>query len=170
MHSDSHDDQKDDRVLKSPLHALASVYARFLEDPTFELAPAHIEDKAPEEHITYDDPKPCLKGSSPKKYTESFAKKPTPLHHTMKRLTQNIAQLKIQDEKYVKLISELREENKELRLQVKSVEDLNNAKIASHISLWLRHDSLKDQFKRLSDKSTFSFKTKEVATAAQPSS
>ena len=84
----------------------------------------------------------------------------------MNRLTQEITQLKIQNEKYAKLISELREENKELGLQVKSIEYLNNAKKNSHTSLWLRHDTLKDQFKTLRDKSTSSSKSKAVATVA----
>ena len=130
--------------LKQGLHALSNVSVHFLEDRAFEISPAHIEDKAPEEHITFADPKPCLKGSNHQKYPESFAEPSTPLHHTVNRLTQDIAQLKIQNEKYVELISELREENKELHSQVKSVEYLNNAKTTSHISLYLRHDSLKD--------------------------
>ena len=137
MHSDSRDDQIDDLVLETPLHTLANVSAHLLEDPSFELSPIHIEDKAPQEHTTSVDPKPCLKRSSPQKDPESFAEPSTPLHQTMNRLTQDIAQLKIHNEKYAELISELREENKELRLQVKSVDDLNNAKIDSHISLHL---------------------------------
>ena len=83
----------------------------------------------------------------------------------MNILTQDITHLKSQNKKYVELISEHRGENKELHLQVKSVEDLNNAKTTSHISLELRHDALKDQFKRLMDISTSSSKLKEAANA-----
>ena len=112
MHLDSHDDQIDDLVLETPPHAFLDVSAHLLEDPTFELAPSYIEDKAPEEHTTSIDPKPCLKRSSPQKDPESFAEPSTPLHQTMNILTQDITLLKRQNEKYAKLISALREENK----------------------------------------------------------
>ena len=80
MYLDSRDDQTYDLVLETPLHAWANVSVHFLKDPAFELAPTHIEDKAPKEHTTSTDPEPCLKGSNPQKDLYSFGEPSTPLH------------------------------------------------------------------------------------------
>ena len=48
-----------------------------------------------------------------------------------------------QNEEYTKLITELQQENKELRLQVKVIEDLNKAITSSHNSQQESHIFLK---------------------------
>ena len=73
MHLDNHDDHTYEFVLDTPLYELANASSHLLEDHTFELSPAHIKDKVREEHITYFDTEPCLKGSIPQKYLNSFA-------------------------------------------------------------------------------------------------
>ena len=44
---------------------------------------------------------------------------------TLDQLNSNLTQSMKQNEAHVKLISELREENRELRLQIKNMEDLH---------------------------------------------
>ena len=76
-----------------------------------------------------------------------------------------------QNEEYAKLIAELRQENKDLCLQVKVVEHLNTAINSSHNTRWERHVILNDQAKNLKYKfSISSSKSKAAANAAQPSS
>ena len=75
------------------------------------------------------------------------------------------------NEAYTKLTTELRQENKDLHLQVKVIKDLNKAINSSHRSQQERHVVLKSQAKNLKFKSSVSFsKSKAAANATQPSS
>ena len=58
----------------------------------------------------------------------------TPLHPTLEQSTSELTQSAKQNEAHVKLISELHEENRELRLQIKNMEDLHKT-----ISISQRH-------------------------------
>ena len=66
----------------------------------------------------------------PKKPIETF----TPNQPKLDQLTQELAQSACRNEKYVKLIADLPKENKDLRMQVKAIEDLNKAINLSHIT------------------------------------
>ena len=56
----------------------------------------------------------------------------TPNQPTIGQLTQELAELVSRNEEYAKLIGELWQQNKDLYLQVKDVEDLNKAINLSH--------------------------------------
>ena len=56
----------------------------------------------------------------------------TPHQPTIDQLTQELAQSTIRNEEYTKIIADLRQENKEFHLQVRTVEDLNKAINSSH--------------------------------------
>ena len=68
------------------------------------------------------------------------------------------------------MIAELRDENKELRLQVKNIEELHKAVILSQRTQQERRVLLKAQAKRLKFKSPASSKLKATIKAALPSS
>ena len=58
----------------------------------------------------------------------------TPHQPTIYQLTQELARWTSRNEEYAKIIADLRQENKKLRLQVSTVEDLNKAITTSHDS------------------------------------
>ena len=69
------------------------------------------------------------------------------------------------------MIADLRQENKNLHLQFKAVEDLNKDITSSRDSHQERHNVMKVQAKNLKSKFTVPFaKSKVDATAAHPSS
>ena len=75
------------------------------------------------------------------------------------------------NQEYAKLIVELRQENKDLRLQVKVVEHLNKAINSSHNTRQERCAVLKSQAKNLKFKSfVSSSKSKATAKTTEPSS
>ena len=60
---------------------------------------------------------------------------PSTLHQlAVDHLTQELAQSASQNEEYAKMIDSLRQENMELCIQVKAIEDLNKAITYSHDS------------------------------------
>ena len=68
------------------------------------------------------------------------------------------------------MIADLCQENKDLRIQVKDVEDLNKAIPSSRDSRQERKNILKAQARKLKFKSLVSFnKSKAVANTTQPS-
>ena len=82
-----------------------------------------------------------------------------------------MAQSASRNEEYAKLITEIWQENKDLRLQVKVVEDLNKDINSSHNNRYERRAVLKSQAKKLKFKSPVSsVKSKAAANTAQPSS
>ena len=95
----------------------------------------------------------------------------TPHQPTVDQLTQELAWSTSRNEEYVKIIDNLRQENKEMRIQVKAVEDLNKAITSSHDSRQERHIVLKTQARKLKFKSLVSSaKLKAIVDAALPSS
>ena len=75
-----------------------------------------------------------------------------------------------QNERYVKLISDLREENKELQLQIKNIEDLHKTVILSQRDQEARCALLKAQVRKLNFKPSASSKSERAANIALPPS
>ena len=75
-----------------------------------------------------------------------------------------------QNEGHAKLISELREENRELRLQIKNMEDLPKIVSVSHMDWQARRALLKAQAKKFKFKQSVSSMSKAAADAALPPS
>ena len=95
----------------------------------------------------------------------------TPHQPTIDLLTQELAWLASRNEEYTKIIADLWQDNKELRIQFRIVEDLNNAITSLHDSWQERHAVLKEQAKNLKFKShVSSAKSKAAANATFPSS
>ena len=72
-----------------------------------------------------------------------------------------------QNEAHVKLISELHEENRELRLQIKNMEDIHETISISQRDRQVRHALLKAHARKLKYKKS---KSEVVADAALPPS
>ena len=75
-----------------------------------------------------------------------------------------------QNEGHAKLISELREENRELRLEIKNMEDLHKTVSISQRDRQARRDILKDEAKKLKFKQSVSSKLEAAGDAALPPS
>ena len=69
---------------------------------------------------------------SPPQESEQHAEPSSPHQLTVDQLTQELAKSVSRNEEYVKIIASLREENKDLRLQVKTIEEMNKAINLSH--------------------------------------
>ena len=83
------------------------------------------------------------------------------------QLTQELAKLVSWNKEYVKIIASVQEENKDLCLQFKTIEELNKAINVSHRSQQERHAILKSQAQKLKFKTPISStKSKAVANAA----
>ena len=72
-----------------------------------------------------------------------------PPQPTLDQLTHDLAQSMKQNEAHVKLIADLHEENRELRLQIKNMEDLHKTISLSQRNRQVRHALLKSQAKKL---------------------
>ena len=93
-----------------------------------------------------------------------------PQQPTIDQLTYDLTQSTKKNEGYVKLISDLREENKELRLQVKNIEELHKTVSLSQRKQQERHTLLKAWAKKLKFKSPASSKSKAATNTTLPSS
>ena len=102
----------------SSLLALANLSVEFIEDTNQKDIPAS-EDPLP----TVDLDPPSIEISPPWDFNQS-PEPLTPLKPSLEQLTSDLTQSVKQNEAHVKLISELHEENKELQLQIKNMEDL----------------------------------------------
>ena len=107
---------------------------------------------------------------SPPQDSQQPAEPSTSHQPTIDQLTQELAQSTKRNKGYFKLIAELQDENKELRLQVKNIEKLHKVIILSHRTQQERRTLLKSQAKRLKFKSPASSKLKVAANIALPSS
>ena len=67
----------------------------------------------------------------------------TPPHPTLEQLTSELTQSAKKNEAHVKLISELHEENRELRLQIKNMKDIHKTMSMSQRDHQVRHALLK---------------------------
>ena len=94
----------------------------------------------------------------------------TPPQPTLDQLTFELTQSMKQNEAHVNLISELREENRELRLQIKNMEELHKTVSVSQRYQQVMHALLKAQAKKLKFKQSVSSKSKAVTDAALPPS
>ena len=87
--------------------------------------PTSVQDISPEEPLpTIDLDPPSMEMSPPWDFNQS-RESSMPPHPTLYQLNSELTQSTKQNEVYVKLISQLQEENKELRLQIKNMEDLH---------------------------------------------
>ena len=90
---------------------------------------------------------------------------------TLEQLTSELTQSKKKNEAHVMLILELREENKELRLQIKNMEDLHKTVSISQRDGQVRHALLKANARKLKYKQYVPSKSEaSVDTAPPPSS
>ena len=116
----------------SPLFTLASVLNELLKDVAHENVPAPAWNMSPEKQVPYVD----LEISSEELDMPPETKQPmdsyTPNQPTVDHLTQELARSTRQNEEYTKWIAEMQQENKDLRLQVKFVKDLNKDINSSH--------------------------------------
>ena len=122
----NHSDDVDELEKNDPnsfLLALASVYAELLKDDDQKNIPAPAQDISPEEHGPTVDLDPPSREMSPPQDSKQPAEQSTP---AIDQLTYDLAQSTKKNEAYVKLIADLHEENKELRLQIKNMEDLHH--------------------------------------------
>ena len=94
----------------------------------------------------------------------------TPPHPTLEKLTYELTQSIKKNEAHVKLISELREENKEMRLQIKNMEDLHKTVSISQRDPKSRHDILKAHARKLKYMQSVPSKSEVAADAALPPS
>ena len=109
----------------SSLLALSIISTKLLKDVDQMDIPASDQDISPKEPlptIYLDLPST---GMSPPWDFNQYLDPSTPQHPTLDQLTFELTQSTKKNEVYVKLISELRKENKELRLQIKNMEDLH---------------------------------------------
>ena len=87
--------------------------------------PASIQDISPEDPLpTVDLDLPSTEISPPRDFNQS-PEPFTPPQPTLDQLNSELTQSTKHNETHVKLISELREENRELWLQIKNMEDLH---------------------------------------------
>ena len=93
-----------------------------------------------------------------------------PLLPTLEQLTFDLTQSAKQNEAHVKLISELHEENKELQLQIKNMEDLHNTISISQMDQQARNSLLKAHARKLKYKKYVPSKLEAAADAALPPS
>ena len=148
----------------SSLLALASLSAKILKDidqmdipksevplPTFHLNPPSTE-IIPRWDFNY------------------FLEPLTPSQPTLEQLTSELTQSAKQNEAHVKLISELREENRELQLQIKNMEDLHKTISISQRDRQVRHALLKAQVRKLKYKKSVPSKSEVAADTTLPPS
>ena len=98
----------------------------------------------PEKQVPSVDLETPPRNSSPPQDSECLAEPFTPNQQTIDRLTQELAQLTRENKKYAEMIADLHKENQDLRIQVKSVEDLNKSITSSRDSHQKRHNILKE--------------------------
>ena len=128
------------------------------------------------QHISPQDPLPIIDLDLPSTNmipAWDFNQSPelcTPPQETLDQLTSNLTQSTKQNEAHVKLISELCEENRELRLQIKNMEYLPKTVSVSHMDRQARRALLKAQDKKFKFKQSVSSMLKAAADAALPPS
>ena len=156
--------------LDSPLFALAHVLVKLLKDVDHENVPALTEDMSLDIHIPSVDIDPLSREMSPPQDFEQPVD-PSTLHNPMvDQLTQELTQSVSRNEEYVNITASLQQENKDLCLEVKTIEDLNKINL-SHRSQQERCAILKSQAQKLKFKTpASSTKSKVVANTTQPSS
>ena len=109
----------------SSMLALASLSSKLLKDVNQMDILASDQDISPEDPLpTVNLDPPSIEISAPWDCNES-PEPCTPLQPTLSQLTSKLTQSTKQNEVHVKLISELREENKQLWIQIKNMEDLH---------------------------------------------
>ena len=109
----------------SPMFTLASVSAELLKEATHEIVPTPAQGMKPKRQISSIDLEIPSRELSPPPDPKQPAEPSTPNQPTIGQLTQELAQSMSRNEEYAKLIAEIWQENKDLHLQVKAVEDLN---------------------------------------------
>ena len=109
----------------SPLLELASLLTELLKDSNQKNISSSTQDISPEENIPTIDLDPPSREVIPPRDSKQSAEPSTPHQPTIEQLTQELAQSIKRNEGYVKLIAGLQEENKELWLQVKNIEELH---------------------------------------------
>ena len=93
-----------------------------------------------------------------------------PQHPTLEQLTSKLTQLGKKNEAHVKLISELCEENREPRLQIRNMGDLHKTVSISQRDWQARHSLLKAQARNLKYKQSVPSKSEVATDAALPPS
>ena len=109
----------------SPLFALACISTELMKDVDCENVPAPTWDMSPDRHIPSIDLDLPSREMSPPQESEQPAEPSTPHQLMVDQLNQDLAQLVSQNEEYAKIIASLSQENNFLRLQVKTIEQLN---------------------------------------------
>ena len=132
-HPDS-EPEADNLLTDSPLFTLASVLAESLKDVAHETVPTLAQGMSPEIQIPYVGLETPSRELSPLLESKHPTKPSTPHHPTIDQLIQELARLASCGEQYAKIYVYLRQESKELHLQVRTVEDLNKAITSSHDS------------------------------------
>ena len=131
---------------------------------------ASVQNITPENPLpTIDLDQPSIEMSPPRDFNQSL-EPCTPPQPTLDQLNSELTQSTKQNEAHVKLISELREENKELRLQIKNMEDLHKTVSILQRDLQAMHALLKAQARKLKYKKSVSSKSKAAVNAALPPS
>ena len=112
---------------------------------------------------------PSTEISPPQDFNQS--RKPLmPLQPTLEQLTSELTQSVKQNEAHVKLISKIHEENRELELQIKNMEDIDKTVSTSQRDRQVRHALLKAQARKLKYKQSVPSKSEAATDAALPPS
>ena len=109
----------------SSLYALANLLVDLLNDIAHEGISTPVQYLNPDSQVPDADVEVSTKEENPLRDCNQSPKPCQPPQPTVEQLTSELTQSTNQNEAYVKLISELQEENKMLQLQIKTMEDIH---------------------------------------------